>query len=134
MIFVTNNKLREHVDMNKMTVELLQEAFGLLVNHGKRHFLFTNIDDFEKECLNYAIEQGWDPDTTLVSYEEPLTTEEREERDARVAKEIAEDPDWDDIQIGYVDPKQVICSLYPNMTFEKFIGTINSVANLKAFL
>lgn len=58
----------------------------------------------------------------------------RAEQSAVTAKAIEEDPDWDDIQIGYVDPKQIICSFYPDTTFEKFAGTINTVANLKAFL
>ncbi len=134
MIFVTYAELHKHVDMSKLNEGVILEAFDHIRGGDSGHFLFTNVDEYKFACAQYAIKQGWDPNTTLVLYHLPPTDEERAAQEAATAKKIAEDPDWDDIQIGVVDPKQVVCSIYPNLTLEKLISTLNSFGNLKAFL
>jgi hypothetical protein len=134
MIFVTYRELHKHVDMSKLNEGVIMEAFDHLRGGEKGHFFFTNVDEYKFACAQYAIKQGWDPETTLVLFQLPPTDEERAARAAETAKKIEEDPDWDDIQIGQVDPKQVICSLHPNLSLEKLVSTLNSFGNLKAFL
>jgi hypothetical protein len=134
MIFVTFSQLREHVDMDKFNHDLVMEVFEYLRAGDKNHFLFSNTDEYKEKCPEYAISQGWDSETTLVLFEPPPTEEEKAIQQEKIAKQIAEDPDWDDIQIGQVDPKQVVCSFYPNLTFEKLVQTFNSFGNMKAFL
>lgn len=134
MIFVTYTELRKHVDMSQLNQGVLMEAFDHLRDGEKGHFLFTNIDEYKHVCETYAVGQGWDPETTLVLFELPPTEEERAAQEAEAAKRAAEDPDWDDIQIGTVDPKRVICSLHENLSLERLAATLNSFGKLKAFL
>lgn len=134
MIYLTMTELRTLVDMEKIDADLIGEIFVALRSGGKQEFLFTNTDEYLTACPEHARKQGWDPETTLVLYEPPPTEEERAEMAANTAKQIAEDPDWDDIQIGYVDPKQIICSFFPEVSKEKMAQVFNSYANLKAFL
>ncbi len=134
MIFVTYTELREHVDMSKLNEGIIMEAFDHLRGGDKGHFLFTNIDEFKFACAEYAYSQGWDTETTLVLFEPPPTEEERAVREAEAIKRAKEDPDWEDCTVGAVDPKQVICSLHPNLTLEKLVNTLTSFGKLKAFL
>ena len=126
MIFVTNEELRKHLELDNLTSGVISEAFEQLNNHERQHFLFTNTDDYKERSLEYVISQGWNPDTTLVLFEMPVPEELREP---------APPPqDWDDIQIGYVDPKQLICSFFQDLTLEKMAHTINAIGRLKVFL
>jgi len=134
MIFVTYTELRKHVDMNKLTEGVIMEAFLHLQEGGNTHFLFTNTDDYKTKCSEYVDRQGWNSETTLILFDWPLNEQEKAEQAARIAQEIASDPDWDDIQIGSVDPKQIICSFFPNVTLEKMTDTLNSFGRLKVFL
>ena len=126
MRYFTFVELRPLLDPSNIDVDLLAERFKI-ANGGRNH-LFTNIDDLKADANKFAIDKGWDPETTLVLYDPPRTEEERAEAAAATAKAIAEDPDWDDIQIGEVDPKQVVASLYRNMTSTQLMDILNGVA------
>lgn len=136
MKFITNDELRELVDFQSIHEDLLLEGFKLASREGggsRFTHLFTNIDDLVKDSENHAITNGWDPDTTLVLYSPPPTEEDRAASAERTRKAIEEDPDWGDIQIGYVDPKQVVASIYKDMTAEKLVRLLTAPFNLKVF-
>lgn len=130
MIFVTNEELRQHLELDNLNPGVIEEAFSQINNHEQGHYLFTNTDEYKDRALEYATKQGWNLDTTLVLFEMPPTPEEKMAMEAS-AKPIE---DWDDIQIGYVDPKQIILSFYQNITLEKMAQTINAMGRLKVFL
>ncbi len=134
MIYVTYSHLREQVAMDQLNENLLMEIFDKLSDGDKLHFLFTNTNEYKDTCPQYAVNRGWNPDTTLVLYELPPTEEERAAQAAATAKAIEEDPNWDDIQVGPSEPNQIICSFFQDLTLEKLVQTLNSYAKLKAFL
>lgn len=135
MRFVTFTQLRELVDFTEVDREFLKDGFRLAQSGNGEKFshVFTTVDDMEKDCTNYALERGWDPETTLFLYEPPKTEEEKEAIAERTRKEIEEDPDWDDIQIGYMDPKQVNGSIYKNMTIERLAELLMKPWKLRVF-
>lgn len=132
MIHFTVDELRSKIDLKSIDGDLLSEGFRLLMSG--HHMIWSNLDNFEKESNQYCLDQGWDPETTLIYYDLPPTEEERKAQEEATRKQIEEDPDWDDIQIGYVDPQQVIVTLVPNMTKERFVEVLLKPEKLKAFL
>jgi hypothetical protein len=127
MNLATFDDLRPLVEVEKMDAELLAETFRIL-NYG-HHYLWIDKEEIEQKATQYALQQGWDPDTTLVLYSLPTLTQE-----------YVPDPDREidlddfDIQIGSVNPNQAVCTLYPNLTVEKLADTINRISRMRVFL
>lgn len=135
MRFVTFDELRELVDMGSMSPDLLATGFKIANDgNGRINHIWSTVSTFEVDCEAHAIAAGWDPETTLVLWRPPPTPEERTESAERTRKAIEEDPDWDDIQIGYVPDDQVTGTLYPNMTKERLAEILIKPTKLKVFL
>lgn len=135
MIFLTFDELRKLVDFTDVDRQFVRDGFRLAqCGNGERYsHVWTTVDDMEKDCTNYALERGWDPETTLFLYDPPKTEEELEVIAEQTRKAIEEDPDWDDIQIGHVDPKQVNGSIYKDMTPERLAELLLKPWKLRVF-
>ena len=123
MRFLTFEELRRHQDFELVDIDLLAEGFKLARPCQMNH-IWSTMDDLEKDATQFALDHDYDPETLLVLYDPPRTEKEKEAVAKLIAQRQAEEPDWDDIQIGYVDPKQVVASLYQNMTTEELIKII----------
>lgn len=127
MRFLTFAELRIHQDFELVETNLLAEGFRQARPCQMNH-IWSTVTDLEKDATQFALDHGWNPETTLVLYDPPRTEEELAVSAEATRKAIEEDPDWDDIQIGYVPPDQVVASLYVDMTAEKLIDIILSPA------
>jgi len=133
MILFTFENLRSMVDLTKIDSDFLAQGFKLAAVDSGRNHLWTTMDDLEKDAEKHAIDNGWDPATMLVLYDPPRTEEERAAAAEEIKRQIEEDPDWDDIQIGEVDPKRVIASVYKNMTPEKLVKELLRPWEMRVF-
>lgn len=131
MKFVTFEDLRNHQNFEYVETNCLAEGFRQ-ARPCQMNMIWSNMANLEKDATQFALEHGWDPESILVLYDPPKTEEEREAIAKETARQIAEDPDWDDIQIGYVPDDQVIASLYKDMTIDDLINAIMAPARSKA--
>lgn len=134
MRFITFDDLRELVDFEAIHHDLLADGFRLASAGNGFNHIWSTTSTFEVDCEAHAIAAGWDPETTLVLWQPPITPEQKAEAAERTRKAIEEDPDWDDIQIGHVPDDQVTGTLYPNMTKEMLIEILLKPSKLKVFL
>lgn len=123
MRFVTFEELRNHHDFEYVETGCLAEGFRQ-ARPCQMNVIWSNMANLEKDATQFALDHGWDPESILVLYDPPKTQEERDAIAAETARQIEEDPDWDDIQIGYVPDDQVIGSIYKDMTVDDLIKTI----------
>lgn len=126
MRLTTYDELRPLIESEGLKADLLAEAFKLI--SPQSHFLWLDVNEIEQGATEYAIKQGWDPETTLVLYSPP-----RSPADETDQEPIGDDSDFD-IQIGSLNPNQAVCSLYQNLTVEKLADTINKIVRMKIFL
>lgn len=117
MRFLTFEELRRNQDFELVDTNLLAEGFKL-ARPCQMNLIWSTMEHLEKDATQFALDHGYDPETLLVLYDPPRPAEEKD------INQQAQDLDWDDIQIGYIDPKQVIASLYQNMTAEELIKII----------
>lgn len=130
MNLVTYEELRPLLEVEHLSGDLLMEVMKLISE--SNHLIWVDYKDMETRATAYAIEQGWDPETTMVLYYPPSPVPTYKE----LEKEMGiEDPTDDfDIQIGSLNPSQIVCTLYPNMSATKFAETINRLSRMRVFL
>jgi hypothetical protein len=134
MRFLTNAELRELVDFTDVDHDFLVQGFKLAaIGSGRPNLIWTTMEKLEEDARKHAIDNGFDPETMLVVYDPPKTEEERKAAEEETRRQIEEDPDWDDIQIGYVDPNQVIASVYKDMTPERLVELLLKPWKLRVF-
>jgi len=121
MIFITFDQLREHLDLQKLDNDIMNQAFNYLdCGH---NMVWTDVNDIENRCLAYACQQDWDPDTTLVLFDDPRTKSER----------IVVDEDDAFSTVGSLNKNQTVCFLYKNLTLEKLADTLNRFGRMRVF-
>lgn len=132
MRLVTYDQLRPLLELDHLDGDLLAEAFKLL-NCG-HHYIWVDANQIEERSSQYAIEQGWNPETTMVLYSPPtpVPTYQEMQKDMGITEPTPDD-DFD-IIIGTLNPTQTVCSLYPDMSAEKLADTINRVSRMRVFL
>lgn len=134
MRFLTNTELRELVDFEEIDHEFLIQGFRLAaLGSGRPNMIWTTMENLEQDARKHALDNGFDPETMLVVYDPPKTEEERKAAEEETRRQIEEDPDWDDIQIGYVPPDQVIASVYKDMTPERLAELLVKPWKLRVF-
>jgi hypothetical protein len=134
MILLTYDELRELVDFSKIDGDFLAQGFKLAARgSGRPNMIWTNMENLEKDATKHALDHGFDPETMLVLYERPRTEEERKAAEEETRRQIEADPDWDDIQIGYVDPNQVIASVYKDMTPQRLAQLLIKPWEMRVF-
>lgn len=134
MILFTNEQLRELVDFTEVDHDFLAQGFKLAAQgSGRPNVIWTNMENLKRDAEKHALDNGFDPATMLVLYSPPRTEEERKAAEEATRRQIEEDPDWDDIQIGYVDPEQVVASVYKDMTPERLVELLLKPWKLRVF-
>lgn len=116
MRFMESAELHKHTKHGiQWTGALMGEAFRL--HNVPINLTWVNRDKLESVCLDYAINHGWNPETTFVWYSHTLSG-------------TASDIDV----LTTLNPGTCACMLFENMTLEKLIGIIDQVTSLRAFL
>ncbi len=134
MRLITNAELGELVDFTGVDHDFLVQGFRLAAEgSGRPNMIWTTMENLEQDARKHAIDNSFDPETMLVVYDPPKTEEQRKAAEEETRRQIEEDPDWDDIQIGYVDPNQVIASVYKDMTPERLVELLLKPWKLRVF-
>ena len=130
-------KFAETADMHKLvktkwTPRLMTDALKL--HDIPINMMWAHKDKLEEMCYTYAVQQGWDPETTFVWWSYPPDPEpdpDAEIDDALVSNELGGEVFE---SLSKLNSTQCACLLFRNMTPEKFAGLIDQVVNMKAFL
>lgn len=124
-------RFAETADMHKLikakwTSQLILDTFKL--HDIPINMTWIHKDKLEEVCCKYAIERGWDPETTFVWWSLPPDPE------PDVGEDIPNKFAGALVGLSKMNSTQCICLLFQNMTPEKLVGLIDQVVNMKVFL
>jgi len=134
MRFPTHNELKELVDFSEVDHDFLVQGFKLTaIDSGRPNAIWTTMETMEQDVRQHTIDNGFDPETTLVVYDPSKTKEKRKATEGETRRQIEENLDWDDIQIGYIDPNQVAASFCKNMIPERLVEPLLKPWKMRIF-
>lgn len=109
----------------KVTQDLILKSWAINKVHPEIHEF--NLIGLEHLIAAFCLQKNWNLDTTLVIYQMPY---DNPTGDLDLAREKSNSNN----SLYKTNYNMCICSIFPNMTLDKFVQQINQIAKMKAFL
>lgn len=117
--------LTKLLDLDGLTPCLIREAWQ--VHNILYVFKWITFFTLEKDSVEFAVEQGWDPETTLMLYTMPTDNQDGISVDEQTILNELSLP-------SLLNRTQCTCQFFRDMTIQDLADKINQVKNMRAFL